>query len=54
MDDASLANAFFAHPALQGEAASRQTLAIDANQVACGAPASLDAAEALVEQMDSP
>jgi iron complex transport system substrate-binding protein len=53
MDDASLANAFFAHPALQGGSTSQQTLAIEANQVACGAPASLAAAEALVEQMGS-
>ena len=51
MNEASLANAFFAHPALRRFGAEQKTLAIDAKQVACGTPASLDAAEALVLQM---
>ena len=51
MNEASLANAFFAHPALEDFGAQQKTLAIDARQVACGAPASLAAAETLVEQM---
>ena len=51
MNEASLANAFFAHPALANFGAEQKTLAIEARQVACGAPASLDAAAALVEQM---
>lgn len=51
MNEASLANAFFAHPALTGIRPAQLTLAIDAKQVACGVPASLAAAEALVEQM---
>jgi len=51
MNDASLANAFFAHPALRRFSAQQKTLAIEARQVACGTPASLAAAEALLEQM---
>jgi iron complex transport system substrate-binding protein len=51
MSEASLANAFFAHPALANFGAQQKTLAIEARQVACGVPASLDAAAALVEQM---
>ncbi len=51
MNEASLANAFLAHPALADFGAEQKTLAIEARQVACGAPASLDAAEALVRQM---
>jgi iron complex transport system substrate-binding protein len=54
MNEASLANAFFAHPALAGFRAEQATLAIDAKHVACGAPASLAAAEALVSQMAVP
>ena len=51
MGDASLANGIFAHPALDDFRESQATLAIDARHVACGAPSSLDAAEALVAQM---
>jgi iron complex transport system substrate-binding protein len=51
MNEASLANAFFAHPALRNFDVEQKTLAIEARQVACGAPASLDAAESLVQQM---
>lgn len=51
VNEASLANAYFAHPALTNFGAEQKTLGIEARQVACGAPASLDAAEALVEQM---
>lgn len=51
MNEASLANSFLAHPALADFGAEQKTLAIEARQVACGAPASLDAAEALVRQM---
>jgi iron complex transport system substrate-binding protein len=51
MDEASLANSIFAHPALTGIRAGQKILAIDARNVSCGAPASLDAAAMLVEQM---
>jgi iron complex transport system substrate-binding protein len=50
-DEASLANSIFAHPALVGLRAQQKTLAIESRHVSCGAPASLTAASALVEQM---
>jgi len=47
----SLANAIFAHPALVSLAGAQKTLAVESRHFACGAPESLAAAEALIEQM---
>jgi iron complex transport system substrate-binding protein len=53
-DEASLANSFLTHPALVSLARTQKTLQVDARYFACGAPASLTAAESLLEQMAAP
>jgi iron complex transport system substrate-binding protein len=50
-NQASLANSIFAHPALAAVAQAPTTLNVAAHYFACGAPASLGAAEALLDQM---
>lgn len=49
--EASLANSIFSHPALVALTESQTRLDIPARFFACGAPASLDSAESLLEQM---
>jgi iron complex transport system substrate-binding protein len=49
--EASLANSFFAHPALARMSRTQKTLTIESRHSACGVPASLDAADALQAQM---
>jgi iron complex transport system substrate-binding protein len=53
-DEASLANAFFAHPALASAAATGTRVEVPARYFACGAPESLAGAEFLIRQMASP
>jgi iron complex transport system substrate-binding protein len=50
-DEASLANEIFAHRALAAVVDSQRTLSVHARYFSCGAPASLDAVDSLLEQM---
>jgi len=49
--EASLANSIFSHPALVSLTESQARVDVPARFFACGAPASLDSAESLLEQM---
>jgi len=53
-DQASLANAIFAHPALDAFADAPAALTVEARYFACGAPESLRSAEVLLDQMAAP
>jgi iron complex transport system substrate-binding protein len=53
-DQPSLANAFFAHPALASIASEQRRISVHARFFACGIPQSLQAVEDLLAQMAEP